>query len=101
MDRLSGTAHRHLLSGGLIDCRTVFAGWWVAGGELGGGVFGFPSLSLGDRMQEEDGSGWYVGVGGCEAFPPVGTVLGALGRLDTSLFEELPNKFAALGTMVI
>ena len=88
-------------SRGLIaSCRTV-AGWWSVRGELGGGVFGFPSLSFGDGVQEQHGSGWDVGVGGCGAFPLVGPVLGAVGGLDAGGFEELPNEFAAFGAVVI
>src|SRR6185312_378126 len=65
---------RPLLSRSLIaDCRTVVE-WWVAGDELGGGVFGFPSLSFGDGLEEEAGGGWDGGVGGCGSFPPVGAV---------------------------
>ncbi len=66
-----------------------------------GGVFGFPSLSFGDGVQEQDGPGWDVGVGGCGAFPPVGAVLGAVGGLDAGLLEELPNECAAFGAVVI
>jgi hypothetical protein len=90
-----------LRSGGLIaSCRTV-VGWWVVGGELGGGVFGFPSLSFGDGVEEQHGPGWDVGVGGCRAFPLVGPVLGSVGGLDTDGFEELPNKFATLSAVII
>jgi hypothetical protein len=32
--------------------RTLFLAWWAIGSELGGGVFGFPSLSFGDGEQE-------------------------------------------------
>jgi hypothetical protein len=60
-----------------------------------------PSLSFGDGMQEENGSGRYVGVGGCGAFPPVRPVLGTVGGLDAGLFEELPNELAAFGAVVI
>jgi hypothetical protein len=35
------------------------------------------------------------------AFPPVRPVLGAVRGLDTGLFEELPNEFAAFGAVVI
>jgi hypothetical protein len=68
---------------------------------LRSGVFGFPSLSFGDGMQEENWSGRYVGVGGCGAFPPVRPVLGTVGGLDAGLFEELPNELAAFGAVVI
>jgi hypothetical protein len=47
----------------------VWFAWWVAGGELGGGVFGFRSLSFGDGLQQQDGTRWKVGVSGCGAFP--------------------------------
>ncbi|PZS15318.1 MAG: hypothetical protein DLM60_17615, partial [Pseudonocardiales bacterium] len=68
---------------------------------MGGGVFGFPSLSFGDGLEKKHGSGWDVGVGGCGAFPPVRPVLGAVGGLDPDLFQELPNKFAAFGPVVV
>jgi hypothetical protein len=68
---------------------------------LGGGVFGFPSLSFGDGVEEQDGSGWDVGVGGCGAFPPVGPVVGAVGGVDAGLLKQLPNKFAAFGAVVV
>src|SRR6185312_15849258 len=75
---------------GLIgSCRMVWVGWWAGGGELGGGVFGFPSLSLRDRVQQQ-GPGWHVGVGGCGAFPQVGPVPGAVGGVDADGLEELP-----------
>jgi hypothetical protein len=83
----------------IASCRTVF-GWWVAG-ELGGGVFGFPSLSFGDGVQEQDGSGWYVGVGGCGAFPQVGPVVGGVGGVDAGGGKELPNEFAAFDAVVV
>ncbi|PZS23059.1 MAG: hypothetical protein DLM60_03300, partial [Pseudonocardiales bacterium] len=90
------------LSGGLIaGCRTVFVGWWAVGGELGGGVFGFPSLSFGDGAKQQHGPGWDVGVSGVRAFPPVRPVLRAMRGLDADLFEELPNEFAAFGAVVI
>jgi hypothetical protein len=92
----SCTGSRGLIAG----CRRV-AGWWVAGGELGGGVFGFPSLSFGDGSQEQHWPGWDVGVGGCRAFPLVRTVLGAVSGLDACGFEELPNEFAAFGAVII
>ena len=86
-------------SGGLItSCRTVARR--VPNRQLGGGVFGFPSLSLSDGLQEQDGSGWNVGVGGCGAFPLVRPVLRAVGWLDTGCFEQLPNKFAPLGAVI-
>ena len=65
------------------------------------GVFGFPPLSLGDGTQEQHRPGWDVRVGGGGVFPPVGPVLGAVRGLDTGLFEELPNEFAAFGAVVI
>jgi hypothetical protein len=66
-------------------------GWWcwAGGGELGGGVFGFPSLSFGDGVEEQNGSGWDVGVGGGGAFPLEGPVVGAVGRVDAGGVEEL------------
>jgi len=75
--------------------------WWLGGGELGGGVFGFPSLSFGDGVEEQDGSWWDVGVGGCGAFPHVRSVVGAVGGLDAGGVEELPNECAAFGAVVI
>jgi hypothetical protein len=68
---------------------------------LGGGVFGFPSLSFGDGLQQQDGTGWDVGVGGCCAFPPVRPVFEAVAGLDARLLKELPNELAAFGAMVI
>jgi hypothetical protein len=89
-----------LLSSGLIaSCRT-FVRWCVVGGELGGGVFGFPSLSFGDGADEQCGAGWDVGVGGCGAFPLIRAVLRAVGGLNTGGLEELPNEFAAFGAVV-
>ena len=64
---------------------------------MGGGVFGFPSLPFGDGVQEQDGSGWDVGVCGCGAFP----LVWAVGGLDAGLLEELPNEFAAFVAVVI
>jgi hypothetical protein len=75
--------------------------WWVVSGELGGGVFGFPSLSLGDGVQQQDRSCWYVGVGGGGAFPQIGAVLGTVGGVDPGPLEELPNEFAAFGAVVL
>jgi hypothetical protein len=86
-----------LITGG----RTVVVGWWAVGGELGGGVFGFPSLSFRHGFQEQQGPGRDVGVGGCRAFPQVRPVLEAVGGLDPRLLEQLPNKFAAFGSVVI
>jgi hypothetical protein len=68
---------------------------------LGGGVFGFPSLSFGDGTEEQHGSGWHVGVGGSGAFPLVWPVLGAVGGVGAGGLEELPNEFAAFGAVVI
>ena len=68
---------------------------------MGGGVFGFPSLSFGDGVQQQDRSGWHVAISGCGAFPPVGPVLGAVAWLNACGFEELPNECAALGTVII
>jgi len=76
-------------------------GWWPGGGELGGGVFGFPSLSFSDGTQEQHGSGWDVGVSGSGAFPHVGPVVGAVRGVDAGLAEELPNEFPALSAVVI
>jgi hypothetical protein len=108
----SSTVHKRLAgfvvliacapSRGLIGgCRTIFVRWWAVGGELGGGVFGLPSLSFGDGAQQEDGSGWDIRVGGCGAFPPVGPVVGTVCGLDADLLQELPNKFAAFGPMIV
>ena len=74
---------------------------WAGGGELGGGVFGFPSLSLRDRVQQQQGPGWHIGVGRCDAFPQVGPVTGAVGGLDADCFQELPNELPTLGTMIV
>jgi hypothetical protein len=74
---------------------------WAGDGELRGGVLGFPSLSFGDGLQQQDGPGWDVGVGGCGAFPPVGPPLGAVAGLDAGGLEELPNEFPTFGTMVV
>ena len=68
---------------------------------MGGGVFGFPSLSFGDGAQEQDGSWWHVGVDGGGAFPQVRAVLGTVGGLDPGPLEELPNKFATLSPVVL
>jgi hypothetical protein len=68
---------------------------------LGSGVFGSPSLSFGDGEQQQYGSRWHVTIGGCRAFPHVGPVLHAMGGLDASLFEQLPNKRGAIGTVII
>jgi hypothetical protein len=68
---------------------------------LGGGVFGFPSLSFGDGKQEEHRSGWDVGVGWGGAFPPVRSVVGAVGGVNTGGFEELPYECAAFGAVII
>ena len=40
-------------------CRAV-----IVRGELGGGVFGFPSLSFGDGLQQQDGTWWDSGSAG-------------------------------------
>ena len=76
-------------------------GWWVAGGELGGGVFGFPSLSFGDGEQEQKWPGWDVGVGGCRAFLLVWPVLGTVAGLNAGLFEELANEFPTFGAVIL
>jgi hypothetical protein len=68
---------------------------------LGGGVFGFPPLSFGDGVEQQDGSWWDVGVGGAGSFPEVGAVLRAGGRLDANGFEELPNGGGPFGAVVI
>jgi hypothetical protein len=83
----------------IVSCRTVAE--WSARGELGGGVLGFPSLSFGNGVKQQDRSGWYVGVSRGGAFPLVWAVFGAVGGLDTGLFEELPNEFTAFGTVVV
>jgi hypothetical protein len=75
--------------------------WCAAGGKLRGGVFGFPSLSFGDGVQEQQSSGWDVGIGGCGSFPPIGPVLEAVAGLDAGGFEELPNKGAALSPVIV
>jgi hypothetical protein len=68
---------------------------------LRGDIFGFPSLSFGDGLQQQDGTWWDVGVSGCGAFPHIQSVFGALRGLDTGLFEKLPNKRATLSPVVI
>jgi hypothetical protein len=68
---------------------------------LGGGVFGFPSLSFRDGVQQQHRPGWDVQVSGCGPFPQGGSVLWAVGGLDASLFKELPNEFAAFGAVVV
>src|SRR5262249_7569054 len=88
------------LSGGLIVSCRIVAGW-LAGGELGGGVFGFPPLSFGDGLEQQHWSGRDIRVGGCEAFPEVGPVLGAVGGLDAGGVEELPNEFGTFGPVVL
>jgi hypothetical protein len=60
-----------------------------------------PSLSFGDGVQQQHGSGRDVGIGRCRSFPLVGPVLGAVGGLDAGGFEELPNERTALGPVVI
>jgi hypothetical protein len=62
-----------------------------------GGVFGFPSLSFGDGLEEQHWPRWDVGVVGCRSFPLVGPVLRSVGWLDAGLFKKLPNKFAPFG----
>jgi hypothetical protein len=92
-----------LFSRGLISGFRTVAGWWRQSvcGELGGGVFGFPSLSFGDGVEQQDGSWWDVGVGGAGSFPEVRAVLRAVGRLDANGFEELPDKVGPFGAVVI
>jgi len=68
---------------------------------LGGGVLGFPSLSLRDGPQQQHGPWWHVGVSGRWAFPQVWPVVGAVCGVDSGLVEELPNEFAALGAVVV
>ena len=82
------------------SCRTVFE-WCATGGQLGGGVLGFPSLSFGNGAQEQDGAWGDVGVGGCWPFPYVRPVVRAVGGLDADGFKELPNECAAFGAVVI
>ena len=79
----------------------MYVGWWTGCRELGGGVFGFPSLSFGDGVEEQEWPGWHVGVGGCGAFPHVRAVLRTVVGLDAGGVEELPNEFAAFGSVVI
>ena len=74
---------------------------WFAKGELGGGVFGFPSLSFSDGLQQQHRPRWHVRVVGCGAFPLVGPIAGTVRGLDTDAFEELPNECATLGPVVI
>jgi hypothetical protein len=45
-------------------------------------------------------AGWDVGVGRCGAFPQVRPVLRAVSWLDTGCFEQLPNKFPTLSTVI-
>ena len=68
---------------------------------MSGGVFRFPSLSFGDGLEEQHGPGWDVGIIGCWSFPPVRAVLHGVDRLNAGLFEQLPNKFAAFGTVIV
>jgi hypothetical protein len=68
---------------------------------LGGGVFGLPSLSFGDAEQQQNGPWWYVGVGGCHAFPHIRPVLGSVRGLDAGGLKELPNEFGAFGAVVV
>ena len=68
---------------------------------MGGGVFGFPSLPFGDCLEEQDGSRWDVGVGGCGAFPLVGAVLETVGGVDAGGFEELPNEFGPFCAVIV
>jgi len=84
----------------LLGCRRVFTGW-AGGGELGGGVVGFPSQAFGDGVQEQHRPRWDVRVSRCGAFPQVGSVFGTVGGLDSGSFEELPNEFAAFGPVII
>jgi hypothetical protein len=70
----------------ITNCRVYFV-WWTVGGELGGGVFGFPSLSFGDGMQEQQGPGWDVGVCGCRTFPEIGPVLGTISGSDAGIVQ--------------
>ena len=68
---------------------------------MGGGVFGFPSLSFGDGVEEQDRSRWHVGVSRGGAFPEEGPVLNTMGRLDAGGVEELPNEFGAVDSVVL
>ena len=79
----------------------VLSGWWPVRGELGGGVFGFPSLAFSNGVQQQHRSGWDVGVGGGGAFPPVRSVVGAVGGVNAGGLEELPYEFAAFGAVII
>jgi hypothetical protein len=83
----------------IARCRTV-AGWFTDS-QLRGDVFGVPSLSFGDGVQQQHGPRWHVGIRGCRAFPHITPVLRAVRGPDTDSFEELPNKRAALGSVVI
>ena len=83
------------------SCRKIWIGRWAGRGELGGGVFGFPSLPFRDGVEQQDGPGRDVGVGGCGAFPQVRAVPRAVCGLDTGLFEQLPNKFATFGPVFV
>jgi len=71
------------------------------GSPISGGVFGFPSLSLSDGLQEQDGPGWNVGIVRHGTLPLVGTVSRTVSRLDTHVPEKLPNEFTALGPVII
>jgi hypothetical protein len=84
----------------IVGCRTVIERR-IAGGELRGGVFGFPSLAFGDGMEKQHRPGWHVGVGGCGAFPQVRAVLRTAGGLDADLFQQLPNKLATISPVII
>lgn len=79
----------------------VLAGRWPVRGELGGGVFSFPALSFSDGVQQQHRPGWHVGIGGGGTFPPVRSVVGAVGRLDAGLVEELPYEFAPFSAVII
>jgi hypothetical protein len=68
---------------------------------LGGGVFGFPSWSFGDGVEKQHGPGWHVGIIGCWSFPAVWPILHTVAGLDAGLFEKLPNKFTAFGSVIV
>jgi hypothetical protein len=65
------------------------------------GVLGFPSLPLGDGAQQQDRPRWDVGISRSSALPLIGPITGAVCRVNTSLFKELPNEFAAFISVVV
>jgi hypothetical protein len=85
----------------ITSCRKIWIEWWIGRGELGSGVFGFPSLSFGDGLQEQHGPGWDVEIGGCRTFPSVGPVVRAVAGLNAGLLKKLPNEFATFGAVIV